>query len=70
MNWIIISSGDGLLPVWHQVITWTKGGLSWIGLSKNISMEFLFQIHPFSFTSMHLIVGLYEMEFIITVNYI
>ena len=38
MNWISIASGNGLLPVWDQAITWTNADLLSIGLlATNLS---------------------------------
>ena len=27
LDWVIIGSGNGLLPIWHQAITWTNDDL-------------------------------------------
>ena len=38
MNWVNIGSGNGLLPVRHQAITWTNAGLlSIVPLGTNLS---------------------------------
>ena len=47
-------SGNGLLPVQHQAITWTNAGLLLIGpLGTNFS-EIQIKMQLFSFTKMHL----------------
>ena len=53
VNWVSISSGNGLSPVRHQASTWTNAGLlSIILLGTNFS-EILIRI-LFSFKKMHL----------------
>ena len=48
MNWVSISSGNDLSPVYCQVITWTDAGLLLIGyLGTNFS-EIQIKILPFS----------------------
>ena len=38
VKWVSIASGNGLLPVWHQSITWTNDDLLSIGsLGTNFS---------------------------------
>ena len=32
MNWVFIGPDNGLVPVWHQAITWTNAALLSIGL--------------------------------------
>ena len=44
-NPIIISSGDGLLPVQHQAITWTNG--DWYSVEPSKYMWNLIQTHKF-----------------------
>ena len=54
MKWVSIGSGNGLLPVWHQAITWTKADLFSIGhLGTNFS-GIRIKIQNFSFMKMHL----------------
>ena len=45
IDWVNIDSGNGLLPVWHQAIAWTKVDLSFnaplgIKTSAKIQLEF------------------------------
>ena len=39
LNWVIIGSGNGLLPVQYQAITWTNAALLSIGLLGTISVK-------------------------------
>ena len=49
-----IGSDNGLLPGWHQAITWTNVGILLIGpLGTNFSEMFI-EIHTFSFKKIHL----------------
>ena len=49
VNWVSFGSGNGLLPVRHQAITWTNAGLFLIApLGINFS-EILIKIQIFSF---------------------
>ena len=54
MNRVSIGSDNGLLPIWHQAITWTNAGLLTIGLLGTNFSEILIRILPFSFKKMHL----------------
>ena len=54
MNWVIIGSGNGLLSVRHQTITWTNAGLLSIGLLGTYFSEIGIGILSFSFKKMHL----------------
>ena len=49
-----IGSDNGLLPVWHQAITWTNADLLSIGPLGTKFSELWFKIHDFSFMKMHL----------------
>ena len=44
--WVFVSigAGDGLVPVWHQAITWTNADFVSIGPRTSISMQFLSNI--------------------------
>ena len=54
MNWVNTGSGNGLLPVRRQAITWTNAGLLSIGpLGMNFS-EILIEVYTFSFKKMWL----------------
>ena len=54
VNWVIIGSGNGLLPYRHQAITWTNTDLLSIWhLGTNFS-EILIKTQWFSFKQMHL----------------
>ena len=53
MNWVSISSGNGLSPVRHQAITWINAGLS-IGLLETNFSGIPIGILLFSFKTMHL----------------
>ena len=54
LNWVIISSDNGLSPVRRQVIIWTNAGILLIGpLGTNFS-EILVGIQTFSFKKLHL----------------
>ena len=54
VKWVSIGSGNGLSPVWHQTITWTRAGLLTVGtLGTNFS-EIWNGILLFSFKKMHL----------------
>ena len=54
VNWPIIGSDNGLLPVRHQAIIWTNAGLMSIGSLRTIFSEILVKIPNFSSTKMHL----------------
>ena len=54
VNWPIIGSYNGLLPVRHQAIIWTNAGLLSIGSLRTIFSEILVSIPNFSSTKMHL----------------
>ena len=47
-------SGNGLLPVWLQAISWIRTGLLLIGLLGTNFSEILIRILSFSFKKMHL----------------
>ena len=52
VNWVIIGSGNGLVPGKHQVTTWTNGDFSSITLSMKHLNEISFKIQSFSFNKM------------------
>ena len=54
VNWVIISSGNGLAPVRRQAITWTNVGLLSIGLQGTNSSEIWIESLSFLFKKMHL----------------
>ena len=54
VNWVSISSGNGLSPVRHQAIIWTNTGLLSIGLLGTIFNKIRIAIRSFSFKKMHL----------------
>ena len=54
MNWICISSGNGLSPVRHQAITWTNASLLSIELLGTNLSEIRIGILSFSLKKMHL----------------
>ena len=54
VNYIIISSDNGLLPGRHQAITWTNVGMLLIGLLATNFSEMIIEIHTFSFKKIHL----------------
>ena len=45
LNWVIIGSGNGLLPIRHQAITYTNAALLSIGLffSENWTKFFIWE---------------------------
>ena len=49
MNWAIIGSGNGLLPIRYQAITWTNAGLLSIGFlgREQIAVKFELEFYPF-----------------------
>ena len=49
MNWVIIGSGNGLLPARRQAITWTNAGLLSIELPGTDFSEIWIGILPFFF---------------------
>ena len=54
LNWVIIGSDNGLLPVWCQAIIWTN---TWILLTGPLGTNFgeiLIGIQTFSFKKLHL----------------
>ena len=54
MNWVSIGSGNGLLPVRRQAITWTNAGLLSIGPLETNFSEIRIEIQIFSFTKIDL----------------
>ena len=54
MNWVIIGSGNGLSPVWHQANTWNSAGILLIGPFGTNFSEISIKFHAFSFKKMHL----------------
>ena len=54
VNWVIISSGNGLSPIRYQAITWTNAGLLSIGLLEMNFSEIWIWILSFPFKKMHL----------------
>ena len=54
MNWVNISSGNGLSPVRRQAITWTNAGVLSIGLVGTNLSEIQIRILLFPFKKMHL----------------
>ena len=54
MNWAIIGSGNGLLPIQHQATTWTNAGLLKIGLLGTNFSEISIWILAFSFKKLHI----------------
>ena len=54
VNWVIISSGNGLSPLRRQAITWANAGLLSIGLLGTNFNEIRIGILSFSFKKMHL----------------
>ena len=53
MNMVIISSGNGLLPIWHQAITWTNADLLIIGPLGTNLIEIWMKIQNISISKMH-----------------
>ena len=54
VNWVSISSGNGLSPVRRQAITWTYVGLLWIGLLGTNFSEIRMGILSLTFKKIHL----------------
>ena len=54
MNWVSTGSGNGLLPVWRQAITWTNAGVWSIGVLGTNFSEIWIWILSFSLKKMHL----------------
>ena len=54
VNWVSIVSDNGLLPVWHQAITYTNAGSVLMGTLRTDSSEILIKIQNFSFMEIHL----------------
>ena len=54
VNWISIGSGNGLVPAWHQAITWTNAALLSIELLGTKFSEIWIRILSFLFKKMHL----------------
>ena len=52
--WIIIGSGNGLLPLWHQAITWTNVDFLPIRPLQTNLNDILIKIQIFHFSKMHL----------------
>ena len=53
-NWVSIGSHNGMLPFWHQAITWTNDNLLSIGRLATIFSEIWIKTQTFSFMKMHL----------------
>ena len=53
-TWSSLVSGNGLLPVWHQAITWTNADSLSTGLQGTNFSEIWIRIPPFSFKKIHL----------------
>ena len=51
----IITSNDGLAPVWRQAIIWTNASLWSIEHLETSFSKILIKIQPFSYTKIHLI---------------
>ena len=66
VNWVSIGSGNGLLPVRRQAITWTNAGLFSIGLLGTNFSEIPIWILVFSFKKMHLKLSSAEMAAILS----
>ena len=54
VNWVIIGSGNGLLPLRRQAIVWINAGILSIRSFGTNFGEILIKIQNFSFTKMHL----------------
>ena len=54
LNWVIIGSDNGLLPVWHKAIICTNAGILLIGPLETSFSEILIGIQTFSFKKLHL----------------
>ena len=54
VNWINISSDNGLSPGWHQAIIWTNAGILFLEPVETNFSEILIEIHTFSCKKMHL----------------
>ena len=54
VNWVIIGSGNGLIHVWCQPITWISTDLLSVKTSKTHFNEIVFEIQKFSFKYIHL----------------
>ena len=50
---VTIGLGIGLVPLWHQVSTWTNAVLLSIARSKKKISEIIIKIQQFSFKNMH-----------------
>ena len=53
MNWVNISSGNGLSPLQRQAITWTNADLLLVGPLETNFSEIWIKIHVFSFIKIH-----------------